>query len=270
MNRLVLFVLFILVAFGPAQAQTAPKQPAPPTLNGKLALNGTWNLVGEAGGILIVDWENGISDLEHAAQGHKNVPKATKWPTVGLTDHKLPYQPWALARRNERTANYLHPQKRDQVDTNTLCYPTGMPHLMYRGAVQIQVFDDSVVMLWEHSHGSRIIPTDGRAHLSSKVKLWQGDSVGHWEGNSLVVDVTNLNGYAWLDFVGNFITDAAHLTERFTLVDAKTLNYQLTITDPQAFTQPVKLDMNYSQRASDDIWEFACWEGNRNSADLPK
>ena len=77
-----------------------------------------------------------------------------------------------------------------------------------------------VALLFEDHRVSRCIPTDGRPHIGGNIKLVNGDSVGRWEGNSFVIDVTNFNGYTWFDDSGNFHTDAAHVVERLTMIDA--------------------------------------------------
>src|SRR5260370_41420913 len=90
-----------------------------------------------------------------------------------------------------------------------------------------------------------------------------GDSRGHWEGNTLVVDVTNFNDKTWLDMSGTFHSDALHVAERFTIVDPNTLNYEATIEDPKVFTKPWTLTI-VRKRAEQgyELFEYACQEGN--------
>jgi len=113
-------------------------------------------------------------------------------------------------------------------------------------------------------HDARVIYLDGRPHLPPSVRLWLGDSVGRWEGNTLVVDTTNFNdsGGFYGDAGGNFGWDRnLHLVERFSLFDPDTLLYQFEIDNPTAFTQPWKGELTMT-RSTDRIFEYACHEGN--------
>ena len=94
------------------------------------------------------------------------------------------------------------------------------------------------MILYEWAHAYRTIPLDGRPHLAGNIKLYNGDSRGHWEGNTLVVDVTNFNDKVFLDSHGSFYSEALHVVERWTLVDANTLKYEATLEDPTVFTRP--------------------------------
>jgi hypothetical protein len=96
-------------------------------------------------------------------------------------------------------------------------------------------------------------PHVDRPHIGQDIKLWQGDSRGHWEGNTLVIDVTNVKAKSRLDMVGNFYSPSAHFVERLTVVDDKTINYEATITDPTVYTHPWKLTARFVRR-------FANWQ----------
>jgi hypothetical protein len=98
--------------------------------------------------------------------------------------------------------------------------------------------------------------------------MYNGDATGRWEGNTLVIDVTNLNGHNWLDDSGNFYTDAAHLVERLTLIDADTIHYAITFEDPKAYTRAwtVVWPLRREEDPKYQHIEEACWEGER---DLP-
>jgi hypothetical protein len=110
------------------------------------------------------------------------------------------------------------------------------------------------------------VPLDGRPHLPENIKLFMGDSRGRWEGNTLVVDVTNNNDKTWLDVIGSFHSDALHLVERFTVVDVKTINYEATIEDPKVYTRPWKLALVLERTNQEgfELWEEACHEGERD------
>jgi hypothetical protein len=106
-------------------------------------------------------------------------------------------------------------------------------------------------------HDVRIIPTDGSAHLPSGVHLWLGDSRGHWEGDTLVVETTNFNNKT--NFRG--ASEKMKLTERFKRVDANTISYEFTVNDPSSFTKAwtAQIPMN---KSTDPVFEYACHEGN--------
>ncbi len=123
-----------------------------------------------------------------------------------------------------------------------------------------------ITFLFEDQGVYRVIPTDGRPHIGKNIKLTNGDSVGRWEGNTLVVDVTNLNGYNWLDDSGNFYSDATHVIERMTMIDPNTIHFEGTIDDPKTYTKPWKIVWPMV-RETDPEFEFleeACREGERD------
>ncbi len=195
-------------------------------------------------------------------------------------DGKIPYQPWALARRAEHRAGLARgwPGESGQrlyADPQTFCLYT-VPRATYRGGFEILQGPGYVLMMFNFSHYSRYIPTDGRPHrLGDRVKLWMGNSRGTWEGNTLVVDVTNLNGKNWLDQVGNFVSDNVHVIERFTLAAANIIDYEVTIDDPTVFTRPWKIRLPFrragaaaNDRHATEMWENACHEGNKAPEDI--
>ena len=141
-----------------------------------------------------------------------------------------------------------------------LLWPTAGPPMLpggYNNNYQIIQSPGYVVILVEMIHDVRIIPLDGRPHLGSSVRQWMGDSRGHWEGNTLVVDTTDFNGKA--RFRG--ADDKMHLTERFTRADPDTLLYEFTVDDPTAFTKPWSAQVPM-RKSEGPIFEYACHEGN--------
>jgi hypothetical protein len=109
----------------------------------------------------------------------------------------------------------------------------------------------------------RTIPLDGRPHLPDNVRLWQGDSVGHWEGDTLVVDTTNLNGKTWLNEVGDVVSHAETVVEHFIPVNADLLTYRATVTDPVVYTRPWTIEIPL-RRQNDEVLEVACLEDNQD------
>jgi hypothetical protein len=179
----------------------------------------------------------------------------------------VPYQPWAAALQKQQEEAFDHPARPEQIDTQSRCL-MGVPRLYYLPAFHIIQAPGAVLFVWEDYHYYRYVPLDGRPHPGPGVKLWMGDARGHWEGNTLVVDTTNINGKSRISVLGDFISAKAHLVERMTFVDAKTLNYEVTIDDPDVFTRPWTMRVVETRGASDEIWEFACHEGEHNAAHL--
>jgi len=127
----------------------------------------------------------------------------------------------------------------------------------YNNNLQIVQGAGAVAIMHEMDHSVRVIPTDGRPHPSADIKQWRGDSRGHWEGNTLVVDSTNFT--ARNPFRGS--GDKLHVVERFTPVDADTILYRFTVEDPETWDQPWTAETAWS-RVDGPIYEFACHEGN--------
>ena len=133
----------------------------------------------------------------------------------------------------------------------------------YNNNYQIFQSRDYVAIEVEMIHDVRIIPLDGRPHVSSAVRLWMGDSVGHWEGDTLVVDTTNFTDKT--HFRGS--DRNLHLVERFTRTGPDTIQYRFTIENPTAFTMPWTGEIAMS-RATGPIYEYACHEGNYSLASM--
>jgi hypothetical protein len=181
---------------------------------------------------------------------------------IDTPDRKIPYQPWALEFRKTIVERFISPLAG--------CFPPGIPRdLVAPAAHQIVQTPGYVMHLLEYSHSYRIIPTTGEAHVGTAIKLWQGNSRGRWEGNTLVVDVTNTNGLAWLDNAGNFVSDALHVVERFTLIDRDTIHYEARLEDPKVYTRPWTMvaALTRNKEPGFEIWEQACHEGNQSVED---
>src|SRR5262249_13590664 len=131
-------------------------------------------------------------------RGQPPIAPASTGLRVDGPDKNIPYQPWALAKRNA-----LAPKKFE--DPTAHCARTGTPrtNLTVRG-LQITQLPGYVVFLYENFHDYSVIPTNSRPHLPEAIKLWHADGLGHWEGNVLVIDYSNFNGKQWLDQSGNF------------------------------------------------------------------
>jgi hypothetical protein len=151
------------------------------------------------------------------------------------------------------------------------CITRGMPGGMFPGGYgnvyEIVQAPGYVAILSEMIHETRIIPLDGRPRLN--VRQWNGESSGRWEGNTLVVDTTNYNGKGWIAtnvasgrIKGIPQSEALHVIERFTRVDADTIQYEITIEDPNVYTGPWKVAFPFYRDPGAQIFEYACHEGN--------
>jgi hypothetical protein len=126
-----------------------------------------------------------------------------------------------------------------------------------------------VVILYDYNHTSRVIHLDGRPHLGSNIRLFMGDSIGHWEGSTLVVDTTNFNGRTAYSREIPYLSDELHTVERFTIADANTIDYEVTIQDPKLFTGPWKVAGYFSRvpKGTESL-EFACAEGSQTLVNI--
>ena len=220
----------------------------PRTQHGQPDLQGVWQVVNTAA------WD--IQD--HAAQPFPGLPARFGTPAgQGVVEgNEIPYQPWALAQKEENYENRL------TADPEAECYLPGVPRIMYMPyPFQVFQFSDRVVILFEYLHATREIYTDGSSHLGMPAEFWQGDSRGRWEGNTLVVDVTHFNDRTWFDRAGNFHSDALHVVEHYTRTGPDHMLYEATIEDPKVFTRPWKMSMLFYRRQETNIQllEYECY-----------
>ncbi|SRR5579884_930495 len=182
-------------------------------------------------------------------------------------DGKIPYTPEARAKQQDILMHHMA----DEPELH--CYQSGVPHSeSNQFGVQIIQTPNYFVQLSEFMHTVRIIPTDGRKHIDSKIHLFQGDPVGHWEGDTLVVDTTNQNDKTWFDTSGNFKTLGLHVTEKFIPQDRNLIVYEATMTDPEIYTRPWtarwNIGRNRQTQFSDghpyEQMEYSCEAGNED------
>jgi hypothetical protein len=222
-NRLI-GILVSAVAIA-AFATPAAGQALPRAADGKPDLSGIWQAVNTA------DW----NILAHAAD--KDVPAG-----LGVVEgDEIPYQPSAAARQKQNFAN------RATSDPESKCYLPGVPRITYM-PYPFQIFQTPahIAITYEYVHAVRRIFMQG-SHPDD-VEWYMGDSRGHWEGDTLVVDVRNFNDQTWFDRSGNFHSEALHVIERYTLDGANTINYEATIEDQKVFTRPWKMSMPLYRR----------------------
>lgn len=190
---------------------------------------------------------------------------------VDPPDGRVPVLPWAEAKRDHDLAHlgdhYVH--ETPWVRCITRGVPGGMFPAGYNNGYRFIQTPGFVVIVYEMLHEARIIPLDGRPHVGRNIRLWNGDPRGHWEGNILVVETTNYNdkgSIATSAAAGRIRgipqSDALHVVERFTRVDAKTINYEVTIDDPKVYSKPWKVAVPLNQDPNYEMYEYSCHEGN--------
>ncbi|HEY7640331.1 MAG TPA: hypothetical protein VH814_11445 [Steroidobacteraceae bacterium] len=192
---------------------------------------------------------------------------------VEPADGKVPFRPEALRRRDFNLSNFDSYETMSQWDRCITREPTTMFPVVYNNAYQFVQTPGYVFIVAEMVHDVRVIPIsrDGRAaHIDSRVRSWGGDSRGHWEGRTLVVDTTNFNGLGYIATGGNAVTlkgvpvsEQLHIIERFTRTDHDTMQYEITIDDPVNYTAPWKISYPLARDEQYQMFEYACHEGNR-------
>ncbi len=166
----------------------------------------------------------------------------------------IPYQPWAAEQQQENYASRL------TADPVRQCYLPGVPRVTYMPfPFRILQTPDHVVITYEFAHAVRIVYTDGSPHPLPN-DFWMGDSRGHWEGDTLVVDTTHFNGRTWLDAAGNFHSEALHVVERYTPTTPYHIDYEVTLEDPNVFTRPWTMRMPLYRRVEErlQILDYDC------------
>ena len=250
MIRALIIALLVVAALPISLAAQAPPAappagPVPRTPDGKPDLNGFFQA--DHGG---ANW---------GLEPHKEVfTGGGRGVIIDPPDGKLPYQPWAKAEKLDRTR-----PERGYDDPTAHCFVGGIPRSFYAPSpFHILQTPDSVVFLHERM-AWRTVALNRHAHLPDTLRLWNGDSIGHWEGDTLVVETKNLNGKSWLNEVGDIISHGAQVVERFTPVNASRIDYQATVTDPIVYTSPWTIAMPFNRQPG-EMLEVACLEDNQD------
>ena len=240
--------VILLLSLIPASGQNTAYQ-APRTADGKPDLNGIWQAVNTA------NWD--LQD-HSAAAGPVATLGATGAvpPGQGVVEGgEIPYLPAALAKKRENFA------KRFSGDPEIKCYLPGVPRATYMPyPFQIIQGANSILIAYQYASAVRTIPM--RDAGPSPAPSWMGWSSGHWERDTLVIDVTSFNDETWFDRAGDFHSDALHVVERYTPRSPDTLTYEATIEDPKVFSRPWKISMPLYRRVEKNaqLLEFKCVE----------
>lgn len=255
-SSVVIAVAFMGVVFlGPieseAQRGVNEREPAPPPApgpfdrlaNGKPDLSGIWSI-----GVSLSDITASIVRVGDTA--------------VEGDGRAIPYRPVYAQLRSETDQRLFE-------EPELHCYMSGVPSHMWRQAYSgaglvIQHTVDHIVFLHEFQGSRRIVPLDGRDHIPEDIKLFMGDGVGAWEGDTLVIETRNNNAITWLDTAGNRHSDQLIVTERFTPINNDAYSYEATFVDPEAYTSrwTIAALMARGDDPDAEILEFACVEGN--------
>jgi hypothetical protein len=241
-------VALLLAATAPLASQTASYR-APRAADGHADLSGIYEALNTA------NW-----DLEdHSAQ------PATMWETGSIGAEPagesvveggaIPYKPEAVEKKKANFAN------RRTNDPEAKCYMPGIPRANYMPyPFQIVQSPRGIMFIYEFASANRLVNMGKPEEAGSDT--WMGTNNGHWEGDTLVVDVTGLNGLAWFDRAGDFGGKQLHVVERFTRTDPYHLNYEATIEDPTVYTRPWKISMPLYRKVEKNaqLLEFKCVE----------
>jgi hypothetical protein len=183
-----------------------------------------------------------------------------------------PMTPWAEAKYKAVNSAYEGANGRaDLIDPVYDCFPPGVPRIYIERPVPMEIIQVSgrVIELFEYDHFVRQIYTDGREHSKDLAGTWMGDSIGRWEGDTLVVDTTGFNDKTLVDKIGHPHSDALHVVERIRRVDHNTLVIDITIDDPKAYTKPWGGRLSFQLKPGWNILELVC-EDNVNFNEFHK
>ncbi len=216
---------------------------APRTRDGHPDLQGIWEVAADS---------TAAANLE--AHSASLGIRAGESYIVDPPDGKIPYKPEALAQRD---ANF---KDRATADPLNRCYLPGVPRVMYL-PFPMQIFQAGqyVFLASEFAHTTRMIYLNGKPHYED-AEFWMGDSRGHWDGDTLVVDAGDFNAQTWLDRSGNFHSEQLHIVERWTRTAPDTLTYEATLEDPQVYTQPwtIRVPLYLSRDPNAQLLEYEC------------
>jgi hypothetical protein len=243
----------LVIAAGAAEAQTSqPKRiGGHPNLNGiwQAMNSANWNLEAHAASALDEFWRLGAIGAVPAGQSV-------------VKEGKIPYKPDALAKRDENRANW------PKADPEAACYLPGIPRATYLPyPFQIVQGDGDILFSYAFAAANRAVHMTNHRKLDEvPVDMWMGWSNGHWDGDTLVVEVLANDDRTWLDRAGNYHSSAMKVTERYTPLDENRLQYEATIDDPETFTKPWTISMHLYKHTEPnaELLEFKCVEFSEN------
>ena len=260
--RVVVAGAAMALAVLPLAGQNAPYR-APRAEGGKPDLNGIWQALNEANFDLEAHTARPALALRPGPYGP--VPAAPVLalgavgavpPSMGVVvGGEIPYKPDALQKKKENQENWL------TRDPEIKCYLPGVPRATYMPQ-PFQILQSASQIFFAYQYAGAVRNIYMKDPGPAPVDAWMGQSFGHWEGDTLVIDVTGFNDQSWFDRAGNFHTDALHVVERYTRTSPDVISYEATIEDPAVFTRPWKIAMPLYRRQEKNaqLLEFKCVE----------
>jgi hypothetical protein len=240
------------------RGQRAPARPTPRWPDGRVNLGppsgevGVW-LPGAGGAERLVDPDN-----PNAGPAEFTTPPGPQFPGKPKV-RDIPFQPWAKALYTYRRENQFEP--------HTRCKPSGGPRqfLTPYGVEFVDLPDLKRVYIYDIGgpHTYRIIYMDGRSHPKDLIPSYYGDSIGHWDGDTLVADTVGFNEKFWIDRQGLPHTEQLHMIERFTRTDMNTMKYEVTIDDPGAYTATWSAGFFLRWQPGQEMFEYVCQDNNK-------
>jgi hypothetical protein len=234
--------------------KTTAKKPFPRMPDGKPDLTGVW----QGGSTQRGSWEEANTGTGVGGSGRDpSAPVAASSNDRPAGREGAPYQPWAAQKVLEAF------NRRGIDDPTAKCLPAGLPRTVMLGLFPQQFVQTptQIVMLYEYMNVFRVIPFNAK-HPDDLLPSYLGNSVAHWEGDTLVVDTIGYNDKTWLAGTGTFHTEELHTTERFTRVDKDQINYDISMEDPKVFTKPWVLHSTLMLRGGTRLEEYVCAENN--------
>ncbi len=247
-RAVVIAVVSFAVLWTAGQAPAAQSQ-FPRTADGKPDLNGIWQAIGSA------NWDLEVHEARRSPVLALGAVGAVPGGLGVVEGGKIPYQPWAAAKKQENAKDWL------KLDPEVKCFLPGVPRATYL-PYPFQIFQSPgrLLIVYGYSYARREISMVPRG--KGPADFWMGWSDGHWEGDTLVVDVTNFNDQSWFDRAGNFHSEELYVVERYTPITPYHIAYEATIEDPKVFTRPWKISMPLYRLVDKNVQllEFKCVE----------
>jgi hypothetical protein len=257
----VLTIMFAVAAAGSLAAQTPYRAPRAP--GGKPDLNGIWQAIGEAN--FDLEAHNAKPAMAIRPGPYGPVPAAPVLalgsvgavpPSLGVVEGgEIPYKPDALAQRDKNRENWL------SSDPEIKCYLPGVPRAAYM-PYPFQIFQSATELFFAYEYAGAVRNIYLKDPGPAPVDSWMGQSVAHWDGETLVVDVTGLADQTWFDRAGNYHSDKLHVIERYTRTSPDVISYEATMEDPGVFTRPwkIRLPLYRRQEPNAQLLDFKCVE----------
>lgn len=258
-------IALLFVAARPIEglAQGTVAYRAPRTADGKPDLNGIWQAINEANYDIQTHMARPAMALRPGPYGP--VPAATVLalgavgsvpPGMGVVEgDEIPYTPAALAKKKENQDNWL------TSDPEIKCYLPGVPRATYM-PYPFQIFQSTKAIFIAYEYAGAVRNVYLKDPGPAPIDSWMGQSVGRWEGDTLVIDATGFNDQSWFDRAGNHHSDKLHVVERYTRTSPDVISYEATIEDPKTFTRPWKMSMPLYRRQEKNaqLMDFKCVE----------